>query len=65
MTIPDPRWDQRPEFISGEAEALDELVSHFRQGGKNWPHHILKRLSRLLLPLRDTLIGDACGQSAV
>ena len=56
VTIPDPRWDTRPEFISGEAEALDALVSHFRKGGKNWPHHILKRLSRLLLPLRDTLI---------
>lgn len=54
--MPAPRWDTRPEFISGEAEALDALVSHFRKGGKSLPHHILKRLSHFLLPLRDTLI---------
>lgn len=54
--MPAPAGTQRPEFISGEAEALDALVSHFRKGGKSLLHHILKRLSHLLLPLRDTLI---------
>ncbi|WP_267436600.1 tyrosine-type recombinase/integrase [Erwinia psidii] len=57
LSFPDPLWDTRPEFSAGESEALDTLVSHFRQGGKHWPPYIQKQLSRLLLPLRDTLIG--------
>ncbi|WP_084276350.1 tyrosine-type recombinase/integrase [Erwinia mallotivora] len=57
LSFPDPLWDTRPEFVAGEPEALDALVSHFRQGGKNWPPSVLKPLSRLLLPLRHTLIG--------
>ncbi|HHT0001575.1 TPA: tyrosine-type recombinase/integrase [Klebsiella quasipneumoniae subsp. quasipneumoniae] len=56
LALSDNQWDTRPEFISGESEALDTLVGHFRQGGKNWPPFVLTRLSRLLLPLRDTLI---------
>ncbi len=56
LSVSDPHWDTRPEFAAGELEALDALVSHFRQGGKHWPPYILKRISRLLLPLRDTLI---------
>ena len=56
LSFSDPLWDTRPGFAEGELEALDTLVSHFRQGGKHWPHYLQKRLSRLLLPLRDTLI---------
>lgn len=56
LTLSDNQWDTRPEFVSGELEAMDILVDHFRLGGKNWPSFILKRLTRLLRPLRDTLI---------
>ncbi|MDV5422785.1 hypothetical protein [Klebsiella pneumoniae] len=35
---------------------MDILVDHFRLGGKNWPPFVLKRLSRLRLPLQDALI---------
>lgn len=34
LALSDNQWDTRPEFISGESEALDTLVGHFRQGGK-------------------------------
>lgn len=56
LTLSDHLWDTRPEFVSGELEALDTLTGHFRQGAKNWPPSVLKQLSRLLSPLRDTLI---------
>jgi hypothetical protein len=56
LILSDNQWDTRPEFVSGELEAMDILVDHFRLGGKSWPPFILKRLSRLLRPLRDTLI---------
>lgn len=56
LSLPAPHWDTRHEFAAGEPEALDTLAGHFLQGGKNWPSYILNRLSRLLLPLRDTLI---------
>ena len=49
-------WDTRPELAERELAALDTLVDHFRQGGKNWSPDIQKQLSRLILPLRDTLI---------
>ncbi|WP_449507640.1 tyrosine-type recombinase/integrase [Enterobacter ludwigii] len=49
-------WNTQSEFATGELESLDILVNHFRQGGKIWPTHTQKQLSRLLLPLRDTLI---------
>jgi hypothetical protein len=48
LALSDNQWDTRPEFVSGESEALDTLVGHFRQGGKNWPPFVLTRLSRLL-----------------
>lgn len=49
-------WDMRPDFLPGECEALDVLTEHFSRGNKNWPPSVLTQLSRLLLPLRDTLI---------
>ncbi len=57
LALSDPRWDTRPGFVSGELEALDTLAGHFLQGEKNWPPPVVKLLSRLLLPLRDTLTG--------
>lgn len=56
FTLFDHQWDTRPEFVSGELEALDILAGHFQQGAKNWPPSVLKQLSRLLVPLRDTLV---------
>ncbi|HFG1052903.1 TPA: hypothetical protein ACGE1A_005712, partial [Klebsiella pneumoniae] len=55
LSLPDLLWDTRPEISESELAALDTLVDHFQQGGKNWSPDIQKRLSRLLLPLRDTL----------
>ncbi|EJF7405463.1 hypothetical protein NIP15_004746, partial [Salmonella enterica subsp. enterica serovar Schwarzengrund] len=55
LSLPALLWDTRPEISESELAALDTLVDHFQQGGKNWSPDIQKRLSRLLLPLRDTL----------
>ena len=55
FVFPDPQWDARSDFLSGEPEALDMLIDHFRQGGKNWPPCALEPLSRLTLPLRHIL----------
>lgn len=57
-----PLWDTRPEFQSGEYEALNLLAHHFHQGGKNWPRSTLISLSRLLIPLRDTLTKMAAAK---
>lgn len=36
LSLPALLWDTRPEISESELAALDTLVDHFQQGGKNW-----------------------------
>ncbi|MDV5358262.1 tyrosine-type recombinase/integrase [Enterobacter asburiae] len=53
---PSESWDRQPELRPTEKDALKNLSEYFARGAKSsWPTAIRQDLSRLIIPLRETL----------